>query len=425
MRRWLWQDAIHAAASDGLSTGGSSRMSLARIVTTTASAAAIVGSLVIGSITTTAQADPIVPTTGAIFNDPTIPSENLKIREYVIDLIDSADTGSTIDVTQMVFADLNVAEALVRADEERDVHVRIVVDDSTPDYADPGPAAYTLLTQEFADFDSLTYAERQEQSWIQTCANERACISSAPSTKNPVNHNKFFLFSAIGGKRVVVNSSENLGNSALWNNAVTVVDDTALFDLFRSYFNELAHADHDIADVYSQFGGTGTTNSSKVWFFPRPKAVGGTEASNDTIGDILANTVCTGTTKIKIGMRNLGDPGYARLRIANELLECADDGATIEIVYNEMEPEFRDVIEQSSRITRFRTSTGPSIHSKYMILDGNFNGSVGKWIFTGSHNYDLDSLRDNDENLLRLKNAAIYDQYAANIVRMKEFATPM
>lgn len=379
---------------------------------------------------TPAHADVITPTTGAIFNDAMgTDAQKWNIRAYVIDLIDSADNGSRIDVAAMVLLDDNVAQALVRANDERNVHVRVVVDNKTTEYASrPG---YARLTNQFEDFDALTSTERSNQSWIQTCAVDRACVASTPADSNPLNHNKFFLFSSIAGKKVIVNSSENLGTSNLWNNAVTLVDDAPLFELYVDYFNSLAHANHAIDDPYAQFGGTGAVSSSKVWFFPRPAPASGNEEGNDTIGDILANTTCNTSTKIKIGMRNLGDEtstlvSKARLRIARELLECAQNGATVEIVYDKMQTQFRDVIEGSSRIIRYRMpSTKPSLHSKYMIIDGNFAGTSGKWIFTGSHNYDRDSLRDNDENLMRLNNATIYDQYAANIERLKQEAVLM
>lgn len=380
---------------------------------------------------TTASAETITPTTTAVFNDPTDSVDRWKVRDHIVNLIDSADTGSRIDVAMYVFLDDTVAQALMRADAERDVHVRVVVDQQTAarDAADrPG---YNRLKSTFGNFTQMSLAERQASSWLRTCTTDRACISSAPSSYNPRNHNKFFLFSSVGGKKVVVNSSANLTETNLWNNAVTLVDDDALYTHYATYFNELAHSRNNRNDVYNEFGGTGDVSSSKVWFFPRATPSSGNQSANDTIGDILANTTCTSSTRIKIGMRNLGDTDpassatKARLRIANELLDCAQSGADVEIVYNVMHPDFRDVIKQSPRITRYRTATGPSVHSKYMLIDGTFAGTAGKWIFTGSHNYDLDSLRDNDENLMRLDNASIYSQYAANIETMKAHATPM
>lgn len=382
---------------------------------------------------TTASAETITPTTTAVFNDPTDSVDRWKVRDHIVNLIDSADTGSRIDVAMYVFADDTVAQALVRADAERDVHVRVVVDHYTSTWDTNDRPGYNRLKSTFGNFTQMSLAERRASSWLRTCTAKMACISSAIDDYAPRNHNKFFLFSSVGGKKVVVNSSANLTTSSQWNNAVTLVDDDALYTHYATYFNELAHSRNNRNDVYSEFGGTGDVSSSKVWFFPRATPSSGNQSANDTIGDILANTTCTSSTKIKIGMRNFGDADStstvkARLRIANELVDCAQAGATVEIVYTSMQAAFENAVDDHPRISLYQVTKADSdttVHSKYMLIDGTFAGTAGKWIFTGSHNYDLDSLRDNDENLMRLNDASIYSQYAANIETMKPYATPM
>ena len=55
------------------------------------------------------------------------------------------------------------------------------------------------------------------------------------------------------------------------------------------------------------------------------------------------------------------------------------------------------------------------LHSKYLLINGVYDGaSRKKLVFTGSHNYTYPALRANDETLLKIDNAALYDQYKAN-----------
>ncbi len=371
------------------------------------------------AVTPSARAATFTATTGAVFNNPLVEADKWKVPDHFIDLINAADTGSQINVAEYVFATRPVADALVAAS-ARGIQVRVVVDHESATY-DTNPG-YDVLKAAFADFDSLTSTQRLTRSWLQTCSSGRACLAGAPTERNPIQHNKFLLLSSVAGQKVVVEASQNLTTTNMWNNAVTVVGDDQLYGHFFTYFNRLAHNEHNDDNVYDDFGGTGTTNSSKVWFFPRAVPASGNQNGNDTIGDILANVACSGA-RIRIGMRNLDDD---RQRIATELVDCARAGATVEIVYSEMGTDFRDIIKQSSRITRYRMGDAlPSVHSKYMTVDGTFSGTAGKWIFTGSHNYDRDSLRDNDESLLRLNNSGVFAQFQANFDAMKAVATPM
>ncbi len=364
-----------------------------------------------------ARADTFVPTTGAVFSDPLNASGVWRVQDHFIQLINAADPGSQINVAEYLFTTQPVADALVAAS-HRGVQVRVVVDyGSASATTKPG---YVLLTQNFADFDSLTTDQRRTESWIQTCTKDRACLSGASATKNPIQHNKFLLFTSVAGKKVVVEASQNLNSSNQWNNAVTIVGDDQLYNVFVTYFNRLAHNEHNNLDVYNDFGGTGSTNSTKAWFFPRAVPSSGNQNSNDTIGDILGNTTCKGA-RIMIGMKNLDDD---RLRVATDLANCAKAGATVQIVYSAMGTKFQSTLKGVTRVTLYRMPTTlPLIHSKYMIIDGAFTGTAGKWIFTGSHNYDRDSLRDNDESLLRLNNAGIFAQYEANWGAMRAVAS--
>ncbi|NEY32007.1 hypothetical protein GTU99_07300 [Streptomyces sp. PRKS01-65] len=62
---------------------------------------------------------------------------------------------------------------------------------------------------------------------------------------------------------------------------------------------------------------------------------------------------------------------------------------------------------------------GYLVHSKYLLVEGNYAGHPDtKWTFTGSHNLDYSSLRDNDEALLRVEGATTHDAYARNFAAL-------
>ncbi|MFH9977778.1 hypothetical protein ACH4ND_00675 [Streptomyces sp. NPDC017179] len=60
------------------------------------------------------------------------------------------------------------------------------------------------------------------------------------------------------------------------------------------------------------------------------------------------------------------------------------------------------------------------MHSKYPLIEGTWAGHVGtKWTFTGSHNLDCSSLRDNDETLLSSRTGPQRERHHARRVALE------
>jgi len=73
----------------------------------------------------------------------------------------------------------------------------------------------------------------------------------------------------------------------------------------------------------------------------------------------------------------------------------------------------------------FEAPTGESVHSKYLLIDGMYNGAPDrKIVWTGSHNYSDNALRDNDETLLKVDDATVFDAFLENWLKLKSAATP-
>ena len=92
-----------------------------------------------------------------------------------------------------------------------------------------------------------------------------------------------------------------------------------------------------------------------------------------------------------------------------------------------MDDEVKQVLLSEPRVELRTLGTGGAlpgrVHSKYLLVEGSYDGERdAHWVFTGSHNYNLTSLRRNDEALLRLNNKTVYRQYVANFDTMRAAA---
>lgn len=366
----------------------------------------VVAGVVVAVAAWASPAAAATPTTGAIFNDPLVAGEQRVIVDHIIGLIDGTPAGEEISISMYAFDETPVANALIAA-KNRGVRVRVVLDST---YAGRTPAL--ALANSSTGLGTNTSAT----SWVKVCATDYACVSGAPTSVNPINHNKFYLFSQTNGaNRVLVQSSANLtANNTVnyWNNAVTIVDNGPIYDAYRAYFVDLAAARHDDSNYYRMT----SSGIVKSYFFPRA----GTTSSTDTIVEILNNVTCAGNdagwgtvdgyTKIRIAAWKI-----TREDIAYKLRSLASQNCWVDIVYASMSSGSITALNHP-RIKTYLLNDGSNlVHSKYMLIEGTYAGQKNtKWVFTGSHNYDDSSLRENDEALLRIQSNTIHDQYRTN-----------
>lgn len=348
-------------------------------------------------------------TSGAVFNNPTVAGQQYAIIEHLQNLIRGATAGSTIRIAMYHFTLTRMSNDLIAA-HDRGVNVRLVVDSQSRSY----PAVLDLIAE--------LGTNRANPSSVTVCTTDRACIGNAGT---PIMHNKFFLFSNTSGSaNVLVQTSSNLTNGnaeSYWNNAVTLVGNTAVYNSYVDYFNDLA-AQAKNNDYYR----TTSSGNAKSYFFPRA----GSSASSDTIYNMLdENITCegntstgteTGRTIIRIGMWY-----FSRNPIATKLRELADRKCWVDIVYTTMDADVRSILDGHDRIKLYRISGDYIVHSKYMLVEGTYAGLKDtKWVMTGSHNYTNAALRENDEALLRIQSATIHDQYRSNFWALRAAGVP-
>jgi phosphatidylserine/phosphatidylglycerophosphate/cardiolipin synthase-like enzyme len=374
----------------------------------------ILGAALTGAIVATACLSPTSPataavTSGAVFNNPTVAAQQYAIVDHLRGLIQNAASGSTIRIAMYHFTLTRMSNDLIAA-HERGVNVRLVLDSQSRDY----PAVRDLVAKLGTD--------RTKRSWVAICTTGRACIGNL---NTPIMHNKFFLFSnTSGATNVLVQSSANLTNSnaeRYWNNAVTLVGNTAVYNAYVNYFNDLA------AQVKNNnYYRTTSSGNAKAYFFPRA----GTNSSTDTIYNMLdENVTCEGNTTvgtesgrtiIRIGMWY-----FSRNGIAQKLRELANQKCWVDVVYTTMDADVRSILSGHSRIKLYQISGDYIVHSKYMLIEGTYAGQRNsKWVVTGSHNYTNAALRENDEAMLRIQSATIHDQYRSNFWALRAAAVP-
>ncbi|WP_254705496.1 phospholipase D-like domain-containing protein [Streptomyces vilmorinianum] len=373
----------------------------------------------------TEAAEVAAVSTTATFNDPggDATAQN-RVRDHIRDLIDQAPAGSSITAGLYTFTDDSVTDALYAA-KNRGVNVKIIVD-------------HTSVTMTGGEYDRLATrlgTDRTQGSWVYACPAGRGCVGTRqlPSDSDgAINHNKFYLFSSTGGAdNVVVQTSANLTGvqrTDLFNNAVTIVD-AGLYGIYQAYFADLLSYGTSSTGL-SHYYKTPSSGAYKTYFFPRKEAAGteyNNDASTDTIKLILDNVSCSGGTQIRMAA-NL----FTRDEVATKLVALKNAGCSVILAHDGYPGSLGATVESiiSGKLTQRvqcyeDRGTGVAkagLHSKYLLIEGTYNGASGrKLVFTGSHNYTYPALRANDETLLKIDNAALYDQYKANHAHLMSY----
>ncbi|MCO6010937.1 phospholipase D-like domain-containing protein [Actinoallomurus purpureus] len=325
--------------------------------------------------------------TGPIFNSPQAGSARRDaIADQVARLIAGTPSGETIAVAMYHFASLDTAAQLVAAS-RRKVHVQVVLDHESTDYV-----AYKRLRAGLG-------RDRRKSSWVVVCGRGRGCIG--PS----FNHNKFFLFSTtLGNRDVVVQTSANATDGARdtqWNDALTIKD-AAVHEGYLRYFDDLA-ARHPNGDYHS----TVQAGAYRIDFFPWAKG--------DPISAALDKVSCAGGTRIRLSLGH-----FTWAPIAQRLWKLDDAGCRVQVVFDRIgrraarrltkpggrngNPEIR-YLSENSRVYA---------HSKYLLIDGGYEGTRQKVVFTGSNNYTAVGFHGHDEAMVTIADGALEDRYAAN-----------
>lgn len=372
-------------------------------------------------------------TSGPIFNNPLgTETEQQAIRNRLLQYIADSPNGASIKVAMYHFWDQELATALADAHTRRGVSVQLILDESTVSSRPTDPSYGTLR--------AALGTNTGGSSFVSLCPAGKSCLGR-PEFGQSINHNKFWLFSQVNeAGNVVVQTSTNLSPSSyskFWNDAYIVANNSGIYSAYTGYFNKMVGKD---------WGSWRYTSASwspyKAYFFPYYP---GTENSTDTIWNILDNVTCkyteadgtAGVTKIRVAMYK-----FTRQGVADKLVALKKAGCNVQLVYTETDsadssangsPGTWEMLHSAAGLTPVcyfhDTDQNPAteqriVHSKYLLVDGKYDGTDNKVVWTGSHNYSGPALRENDEALLKIDDSTSHDAYVTHFDRLRTNAVP-
>ena len=172
---------------------------------------------------------------------------------------------------------------------------------------------------------------------------------------------------------------------------------------------------------------TNADGTVRAYRFPRPDPLD--RRSNDTILNMLDNVGCRygdgERTRVDVAVAHWR--GRRGERIAEALGDLKDDGCRVRVItaraYTEgdevasLDAGVRDELNAQGLDWAY-TGAKHSLHSKYILIDGYYDGARHKVVVTGSPNFTRAALRDRDETMVRVYDDALYDDYLENFGRL-------
>ena len=157
---------------------------------------------------------------------------------------------------------------------------------------------------------------------------------------------------------------------------------------------------------YFLYNPPATFGAVRTYFFPKTR---GSDPLVTILRDVVNNNHCKGRSTVRVAMAL-----FTRWQISEQLLTLAEAGCDVQVVYGTAKtPVLKHLNNTKIRTWRF---TRDRLHSKYLTIEFRTPGqpAVQKFVWTGSPNYSVPALRNNDETLLRIHDGSIHDAFVAN-----------
>ncbi len=332
------------------------------------------------------------------------PDESLQHR--IVDLIDDVPDDAELRGAFFSFSRVETAEALIAA-HQRGVDIRLVVGNNNRFSSGSYNDAVQLLIDQLGNRVHICTSE----------GSEGGCIGSN------IQHNKFLTISEIGdgSTDIVAQTSGNITNAQPqdFDNLVILRGDSAIFQGYRDYWSHLNDEqpsfDHAIEG----------DERTQAFFFPVEFSVG------DVVRDLVADIDCADGGHIYVAMAFFTD---ARNSLAENLRDRHREGCDLSLVLgedNSIDSPGSDITDilytDGIEVALFPDGQRPQVHSKYMLFDGvTFQGTPDtQAVITGSHNYSFSALFNNDEAILKLKDADLTDAFVDNFEHVFNAANPV
>ncbi|WP_394850584.1 phospholipase D-like domain-containing protein [Pendulispora brunnea] len=232
------------------------------------------------------------------------------------------------------------------------------------------------------------------------------CITTDPSG---IMHTKLFTFSKTKDPSGVLRSnvswfaSANMtyaSGSKMFNNAITVYGDTALYDYFVGYFGHLfAQKHYSGNDYYDADARRGyfEGNTARVYTSP--------EQDSDLVYNRLNDIVADSTCRIRVAQAGIND---SRMKLIDLLVARKRAGCQVWVVADGIENDALAKLKGAGIPVRHHV-----VHDKFILVNSKFAASTTNryLIFTGSHNWTYSANYRNDEIFVRLESKDLYDAF--------------
>ena len=325
---------------------------------------------------------------------------DLTFENKMADLFRLAVPGSETHSVLYQFDSGIVAREMARAN-ATGVSVNLVMDDSADGWL--SRPTYRQLRKDLGDAQ------------VHVCS-RGACIGKGN------NHNKIYLFSELRDpqdssrtvRNVVVQTSKNLGfwQRYFFNDMVILYGDKAIYDAYLEYWNDLSEEKPDTAYYEGPRGRAySAASGTRAYFFP--------SAIHDPVVEQLKTVSCEGGGRVYIAQSLY--QGRAADELTAQLVRLERRGCIVTAVLHKNETDNQNL--SGLLAGGIDVSYLESIHSKVVMIDAlqDIEGEQrrAKVVFTGSLNRKEDSIRRNDEALLRIVSPVIYDGYRTYLSNLK------
>jgi hypothetical protein len=364
-----------------------------------------------------AAPDHLTPKTGVRFNTPVgTTDQQYKLIDYVNRAIDSTPAHRVIRIAVFSMSEGSTASKLIAA-HDRGVQVRVIFDDH-----------------------HLFPAQKRLIAALGTNPNRRSfvvvCDDSCRGTGGNM-HDKFFLFAQVGrAENVLMAGSNNLTRFNArnqWADVFTSAGNEKLYDAFVQVFAQMKR-DRAVEPTYRM----SAVGRYRAYFFPDR----GLKRADDPVLQALDRVRCypgepkpspdgadepaappSGATRTVVHVSMHAWHSRRGMYLARRIGDLHTRGCSVQVIMGEGSgPRVRNILADTGVPVFYGTKhngKGPILtHQKVLTIGGVYGSNpAAKIVFTGSHNWSVDSLR-HDDLLLRVVNDDVYDRYVRNFRRI-------
>lgn len=321
-------------------------------------------------------------------------------------LIGKAPRGSTIRGSIHSLNMTSMAQALVDA-QGRGVRVQVVIDGKNNKKK---PNAAVTILKGLREYKFCGQADEEDEGF--------GCISDSD---DGIMHAKLFTFSETteptGAVRKNVSwfGSPNLTDTSgtkQFNNAITVYGDPTLYAGLNTYFADMYAKKHPKNnDYYDSKSGRGYYMAAAADVYASPEQRNETDTIASRLNDLTPDANC----RLRIGMKSVTSKRPKLVALVKDFRKA---GCQVWMVVTKADgkPDMTESVYKDLTKAGVKIRTISSVHDKFFVAYGKYDGVYQHRVYTGSQNWTEDALIENDEIFVKMapesgSSHPLYDAY--------------